>query len=438
MPLPADSLDEAEQTVLACMMRSDRAADEVALVVGPEQFRSGWHASIYRAAAALRAAGLPAEPVAVYERLRLEGAADANTVPALVRMFEDLPSVANAAYYAGIVRERWTLRQLASAGRALAAEADAPSRPAAEVLEAAEASLFALGEASARPVGTLADSVDEALDALDRRIRDGVQGVLSGLDELDLLTTGFQRGEMAVFAARPSVGKTALAAALALHAARSGHGVLFCSLEQPRCQIADRILLATADANPHDYRAGKTRGHDVGRLSDAAASLRGLPVWIDDAPAQTVARVASQARRLVRSSGVRLVVVDYLQLVRPEDARPPRHEQVALVSRRLKALAREAGVAVLALAQLNREVEGRPDGAPRLSDLRDSGSIEADADLVVLLHKPADLPGALALTVAKQRNGPTGQVVVWFDRATMRFRSRDGDGDSDPFARRAA
>ena len=442
MPLPdgfpteAEKLDETEKTVLAGMMRSARAADDVMLVLGAEHFRNGWHADVYRAVAAQRNANLPAEPVAVYERLLREGCADATTVPALVRMFEELPSVANVVYYAHIVREGALFRRLASAGRALSAEAESPSRTASEVLESAEAALFELGEGSTRPIGTLADAIGEAMDALDWRTLHGVQGVLSGLEDLDLLTCGFQRGEMAVFAARPSVGKTALAASLALHAARSGHGVLFCSLEQPRCQIADRILLATAGANPGDYRMGNTHGMDLSRLSDAAGYLRPLPVWIDDAPSQTVGRIASNARRLVRTSGLRLVVVDYLQLVRPEDSRPPRHEQVALVSRRLKALAREVGVAVLALAQLNREVEGRPDGAPRLSDLRDSGSIEADADLVVLLHKPLTNPGALCLNIAKQRNGPTGQVEVWFDRATMRFRSRESD-ESDPFGRAA-
>jgi replicative DNA helicase len=245
--------------------------------------------------------------------------------------------------------------------------------------------------------------------------------VPTGVADLDALTGGLQPGDLVVIAARPGVGKTGLALALVRHAAGLGHPALFCSIEMGRGELAARLLSAHTGVAGQLIRHGAVNASELRRLGDAVGEFAGLPAWIDDSPAQSVLRIAANARRLKRQRGLALVAVDYLQLVEPEERGVPRHEQVAAASRRLKALARELEVPLVALAQLNRESESRTDRRPRLSDLRESGQVEQDADVVVLLSRVEGRPDAILLDVAKQRNGPTGEAVVRFDRERMRF-----------------
>jgi len=248
------------------------------------------------------------------------------------------------------------------------------------------------------------------------------------------LTAGFQNSELIILAARPSVGKTAMALNIVRHViVEEQLPVLFVSLEQTRIELAERLLAAQARVDSHKLRKGHLSGDDIGKLHSAGDVLRNANLFIDDSPAQGMLRIAANARRLKIRSGIRLVVIDYLQLIDPENRRDPRQEQVAQISRRLKHLARELEIPVVALAQVNRTSEDRQDHRPRLADLRESGSIEQDADTCLMLHRPGRFDGSLEdniieVIVAKQRNGPTGEVTLAYLKQYMRFENYAGDG----------
>jgi replicative DNA helicase len=300
-----------------------------------------------------------------------------------------------------------------------------PGADGAEVLREAERAVFALAEVGAAgQVVWLADAVEDTVNYINDRATDGgvgMAGLPTGLPPLDDLTGGLPAGELVVVAARPSIGKTSVALTFAGHSAREGRTVLFTSLEMSRRALATRMLCSESGVDGQLVRTGRLGNEDVERLSEVRTRLLHLPLAVDDCPEQSVLRIAANARRLKRQGKLDLVVVDYLQLVAPGGRQEPRHEQVAEISRRLKALAKELEVPVLALSQLNRECESRPDGRPKLADLRESGQIEADADQVLLLHRPKGHEDQLEVIVAKNRNGPTGEVGVKFDRSLMRF-----------------
>jgi replicative DNA helicase len=237
---------------------------------------------------------------------------------------------------------------------------------------------------------------------------------------------------LVVAAARPSVGKTAWAVGLALNVAEQGVPVLVVSLEQSRWELAERLLCVQSGVDGQRLRLGVATPGELAMVRQAAGQLRSLPIHFDDSPVQGMLQVMATARRLSSKKRIGLIVVDYLQLVAPEDRRAPRQEQVAQISRRLKWLAREVGVPVVALAQLNRGVEDRQDQRPRLSDLRESGAIEQDADTVVLLHRPPDQQGQAEQTidflVAKQRNGPVGEATLLYRRSCLRFENYNPGG----------
>jgi replicative DNA helicase len=237
-----------------------------------------------------------------------------------------------------------------------------------------------------------------------------------------------QDSELTILAARPGVGKTALAAGITRHVAQKEGLPVFCaSLEQSGPELAERLICAQARVDGQRLRRGVIDRDEGIQIHSAAMAIGGLKVFLDDAPSQSMIRIAANARRMALRDGVRLVVVDYLQLVEPEDRRVPRHEQVGAISRRLKQLAREIEAPVLALAQLNRAVESRSDERPRLSDLRESGGIEADADTVLLMHRPSASPGTVEIQVAKQRNGPTGEITLTFERQFTSFADHAAD-----------
>jgi replicative DNA helicase len=258
-----------------------------------------------------------------------------------------------------------------------------------------------------------------------------ITGLTSGLFGLDDLTSGFQPSELIVLAARPSMGKTALACNFALNACKSGQGVLIFSLEQSKLELAERLLCIHAKITGHKLRKGELDEFDQSTLYDAAEELRTFPISIDDRAGQTMSQIAAIARREKRRSNVGLVVVDYLQLVEAEDRNLPREQQISSITRRLKFLSKDLNIPVMALAQLNRGVEQREDKRPRLSDLRESGAIEQDADIVMFLHRPEaydpnDRPGEADLIIAKNRHGPIGTVELVWLREMLRF------GDKSP------
>lgn len=314
-----------------------------------------------------------------------------------------------------------------------------PDAPIAEILAEHESAVGRLASSlhggEALPIG---DCLRDALLTIEARGEaGGLRGCRTGFDDLDALTSGFQPGELIIMAARPSVGKTAVSLCFARNAAQKSGPVLFASLEQNRQEVTERFLSAVARVTGTALRSGSLSREQWDRLISARNRIANWPLWVDDRPGQSVLRIAATARRVKARGGLALVVVDYLQLISPENRREPRQEQVAGISRRLKLTARELGVPVLCLAQLNRQSENRLDKTPKLSDLRESGAIEQDADTVILLHRPdepaegekpapqkpdaIDMGSRLDLIIAKHRNGPTGEVNLLFKKSLMHF-----------------
>ena len=334
--------------------------------------------------------------------------------------------------HAHIVRELSSKRRLTLALEEALEECRDRGTSVAEVLANAEGKIFAVGQAEA--AGTtkpLAEYGDLAMQRLRRR-RDGeVQGVSTGYFEFDGMTDGLPDSGLILLAARPSIGKTAIALNIAEHVAMNASiGVLFVSLEMGGQELAERILVSRARVNGNIVRAGLELGdRDHQRLTASLQELhRSGRFWVDDSPGRTATQIAANARRHRAKHGIGLVVIDYVQLIdaAKDDARKSRQEQVAAISRRLKLLAKELAIPVLALSQLNRMSESREDKKPRMGELRESGALEQDADMVLLLHRPEfynadDKPGEAELIIAKNRNGPTGTVKLSFVKHLARF-----------------
>jgi replicative DNA helicase len=364
---------------------------------------------------------------------------DVGQDPYLADLWESAPTAANAVYYARIVREKAITRHLIHASTEILRDAYDQSQPADELLGSAERRILEIAEKGVTGnTTTLMEAIGEAYTRIDQRTgkaAGSISGVASGFVDLDALTAGFQNSELIILAARPSVGKTAFSLNLVRHViVEEKLPVFFVSLEQAKVELAERLLAAQARVDSHKLRTGHIGSDDIGKLHVAGDTLRhSAKLFIDDTPGQGMLRIAASARRLKIKEGIRLVVIDYLQLIDPENRRDPRQEQVAQISRRLKFLARELQIPVMALAQVNRSSEDRQDHRPRLADLRESGSIEQDADTCLMLHRPGRFDGGqddniIEVIVAKQRNGPTGDVTLAWVKNYMRFENYAGDG----------
>ncbi len=436
LPWQGERHRTAVRSLLGSMLRDAESIGDVLQVAQPCHVLRDPERSVFAACVRLYDRGSGVDMVTVAEELHRAGHAGtsaAELAPLLAEMWDSVPHAAHALHYARIVRDHAILFALHAAALGMVRDAADPPRAADELLDDAERAVFAIAEQGTlgRAV-PLADALHEAAAAYDARaaaVQTGLPSaaVRTGFEALDaLLAGGLADGALTVLAARPSLGKTALGACIAINAARRGDGVLFVSLEQSRLELADRFLAGAASVNSFDIRAG-TLGHvEQGKIMDAHDALRPAKMWIDDSPGQTMLRIGAAARRMKHRSGVRLLVIDYLGLIEGEDRRASRQEQVAGISRRLKALARELGIPVLCLAQLNREVEHRSgDARPKLADLRDSGAVEQDADVVILLYRAADqaaLPEPrVEAIVAKHRNGATGTVRLLFRKSYVRF-----------------
>jgi replicative DNA helicase len=424
----AEVQKHAERTVLGSLLRCNDCIAEVVPLLLAEDFAVYAHQAVFAAVVELWSRSLPVSTVTLADELQRRGRLeDAGGYGALDGLLDLAPTGGDVLYHASLVRDRALLRRLAQAAGEIQRDALNPPARADDVLADAERRVLEVSRLGLTGESVpLAAAVDEAYDALDARRAGGTPGLPSGWLDLDRLTAGWQPGDLVVIAARPSVGKTALGLAAAAHAAVDlGRPVFFASLEQGRRELAERLLCARAGVDSHRLRRGTLSPDEVARVGAAGEVLRAAPLRIDDAPEQHAYRVGANARRMLARGGLALVVVDYLQLLRPDDPKAPRQEQVAGMSRRLKHLARLLRVPVLALAQLNREVEHRQGQRPRLADLRESGGIEADADVVILLHRPkpddASPSSLLELIVAKHRNGPTGTVILIWDKARMKF-----------------
>jgi replicative DNA helicase len=426
--LPPQNLD-AERRVLGSMLRDNSVIPDVLVLVREGDFYADAHRRVFAAVLALYEQGRPADLVTAAELLKQRGhvadlGEDGRGYLYLAGLWEAAPTAANVEYHAAIVRDKALLRGLARVGTEIVGAAYRAAGPADELLQDAERGVLALAEMGVRGTAVpLAEALDAAVARVEaRQDRRQGSGLPTGFAELDGWTGGLQAGELTVLAARPSVGKTSLALALLRNLAlEHGLPLLFVSLEQSREELAERLIAMEGRVDSHRLRCGLLDDEDQLGAGRAVARLRPLPVWVDDSPSQSVLHIAANGRRFKARHGIRAVLIDYLQLIEPDDRRAARHEQVGAVSRRLKHLARGLQIPVVVLAQLNRESEHRKDPTPRLADLRDSGEIEQTADTVLLMHRPDEPGGVVDVIIAKQRNGPTQTVRLTFEPKHYRF-----------------
>ncbi len=427
---------EAEASVLGAMMLDGLCIDIVANILQGDYFHRPAHQAIFQMLLEMRDAGEPIDLVTLREALTRTKQLDAvGGVEYLVELAEGTPGTSNVEYYAGIVRDKALLRQLIRASRDIINEAYDSTDPAAEVIDRAESTVFRISEQKLDDdVSELRTLLAQTFENLQEHEGKAITGLSTGYAQLDEMTAGFQNGEMIILAARPSMGKTALLLNLAEYMSVVDHRpIAFFSLEMSRHQITQRLLASHAQFNLRNMRRTVISPEAWTQLQTAAGALEQAPFFIDDSSMLTPLQLRAKCRRLHADKNIQAVFIDYLQLMSPPGGvgnQTKRHEQIGEMSRSLKALARELNVPVVCAAQLNRGPTDRPTHRPRMSDLRESGSIEQDADVVALLHNEdyyhrgeVDYPqtGVTELIVEKQRNGPTGVVNLIFRPECTRF-----------------
>ncbi len=431
--LPPQNL-EAEQGVLAGLLRDNETLHDVIPLLRAEDFYLDRHQILYQTIRDLYDQNTPVDALILAEELRRRQEFEkVGGDEALLLLLDSIPHAANTRYYAEIVREKAIGRHVIECANDLLREGYSNKLTSDELLQSAERRIFQIAEDSATgETVELQKVIVEAMDRIAKRSeeRHPITGIAAGFFDLDDITCGFQGSQLVILAARPSMGKTALALNICETAAvDQQQGVLFVSLEMGQLELAERLLCARSKVGGEKLRKGQGLGtREMTMLGNAYEELKSAPIFIDDTPARNMVQIAANARRIKRRHGLGLIVVDYIQLIEPDsgESRDSRQEQIAKISRRLKTLARELHVPVIALSQLNRAVENREDRRPRMADLRESGAIEQDADLVLLLHRPeyydaTDQPGVAELIVAKNRNGRTDTVKLTFLKNFMRF-----------------
>lgn len=424
---------EAECAVLGSMILDWRVVGEVIQILsGSEDFYHRKHGALYQVLVDMYDQNQSLDMVQLKHRLEDLGLLEqVGGVPYLVELAESVPSASSAAYYARIVSEKSVLRRLIDATGHILREAYSSSEPVGNLLDQAEQKIFSLADSrvsdEATELKVLLQETYARLEAHDGR---HLTGLDTGYFELNDMTNGLQNGEMIIVAARPSMGKTALALNIAEHIASDQHQpVAVFSLEMSKQQLAQRLLCSRGGVDSQKVRKHNLSADEFGQLALVVGELSEAPLYIDDTPALTLLGLRAKARRLAARHDIKAVIVDYLQLMTSPKSES-RQQEVSTLSRGIKAMARELNVPVVCLSQLNRSSESREGHRPRMSDLRESGSIEQDADVVMLLHREDyyhrgedDYPpnNTAELIVAKQRNGPTGTVKLQFHGATMRF-----------------
>ncbi|MBI4080076.1 replicative DNA helicase [Candidatus Kaiserbacteria bacterium] len=440
---------ETERALLGALMLNQSAMYEVADVVAVDSFYAGKHRTIYDAMLSLHSKGEPIDVVTVSGKLKqrkllqeIGGAAYLSELVAAAA------SPGSARHYAEVVQTKFVLRSLIDAAAKIHELGFEEDRDIATTLDEAQSTVFSVSQTPMlRSFRTIKDELTEAWERLEhlQKHESTLRGIPTGFTQLDNLLAGLQKSDLILLAARPSMGKTALALDIArLSATKHGTSVGIFSLEMSSQQLVDRMLAAQAGVDSWKLRTGRIRSdEEFGRLQAGLGVLSEAPIYIDDKPSSTVLQMRSVARRLKVERDLQLVIIDYLQLITPSYARATDSmvQQVTEISRALKAMARELDVPVLALSQLSRAVEQRR-GRPRLSDLRDSGSLEQDSDVVMFIHRDdkmndnSDRPGVAEILVEKHRNGPTGKIELRFDESRTTFLSIDKSdfGDFTPEA----
>jgi len=439
--LPPHSI-EAEMCLLASMMLDKEMVGQVVQIVDREAFYQADHQIVYDVLVKLYEQNRPTDPVIVREELaKRQLLEEVGGTPYLMQIVNTVPSAAHGAHYASIVREKGMLRQLIAASNDILRDAYGPHEQADIVLDRAEKRIFDIAQKkvgnATSEIGDIAAEVYEMLEDNTRR------GTMTGYLELDDMLNGLQNGEMVIVAARPSMGKTAFAMNIIENIAM-GEGRTPCavfSLEMSRQQLAQRLLCSLTKIDAHKVRRGMMSNEEYIQMAQVVASLSKIPIFVDDSPGLTPLEFRAKARRLKLQHDIGCIMIDYMQLMDnpgPEN----RQQQISEISRAIKAVARELNVPVIALSQLNRASEGRDGHKPRMSDLRESGSIEQDADVVMLLHRedyyrmtePDFQPDNIAeVIIAKQRNGPTGTVKLVFNNKTTRFENLSAHQGNSPF-----
>ncbi|MBS3984926.1 MAG: replicative DNA helicase [Selenomonadales bacterium] len=430
---------EAEQSVLGAIFLDPDAIISLAITLQPAHFYREANRATFQVMLDLYMENVPIDLITVADRLNKAGKLeDCGGLNYLTGLLEATPVVSNAPSYAKIIHEKYLLRQLITAGNEIAASALGGASETTALLDAAEQRIFKLAQQrDSRDFTPLVSILHDVYDQINVNRSPGgaVNGVPSGYKDLDRITHGFQKGDLVILAARPSVGKTALALNMSLNASmRHKVPIAFFSLEMPKEQLAIRMLCAESEVRSEAVRNGTLGEKDWERIATGFRELNNAKIFIDDTPALSVMEMRSKARRLKLNEEIGLIIVDYLQLLRYPQRFENRQQEVAEITRTLKALARELEVPVMALAQLSRASEQRSDRRPNLSDLRESGEIEQAADLVMFLYREdyqkhdlppgaADGSGPIEVILGKHRNGPTGQVPLTFRKDFGRFES---------------
>ena len=428
---------EIEASVLGAMMIEKEAVPKALEMLKPESFYLSTHRLIFEAMLSLFESGEPIDTVTLYEELKKREQLDeAGGAVYLSKLSQNISSAANIEYHSKIILEKQILRGLISSSHEIAQAAYEGTNDAFDILDQAERKIFEITESH----------LTQSYQGMDRAVRDALEyieaihsqttqkfSVPTGFYELDEILGGFQKSDLIIIAARPSMGKTALALTLARNAAVD-HDVpvgIF-SLEMSTMQLIIRLLCAEGKLDAHLVRTGKLPNEEGVKLSKNAHRLIEAPLYVDDSPAQTVLEIRAKARRLKVEKNVGMIIIDYLQLMQGPANSESREREISHISRSLKSLAKELNIPVIALAQLNRAVETRTDKRPQLSDLRESGSIEQDADVVMFLNRPeiykiesfpdgSPTENVAELIIGKQRNGPTGEIRLAFMKKYARF-----------------
>ncbi len=435
-PVPPHNL-EAEESVLGSVMLSADAANLVFERLRAEDFYKPAHQVIFEAMVGLFDGNQPIDAITVADSLRRSGQLERmGGVNSLTTLLDGVPTTANVGYYADIVAETASRRRLLRAGSLVSQYALQTEREIDDVLDAAESEIFRVAEHQVgdglAPVGPMLQATLERIEELGTR-GDEVTGQSTGFRDLDRRLAGLQPANLVVIAARPSMGKTALALNIAENVAGRGGTVAVFTLEMSREEVVQRLLSSMAGVDSHRLRTGQLTPDLWNRVVRETSRLYQMPMYVDDSPGLTVTSIRAKCRRLARKQGLELVVVDYLQLMQGPGSSENRQQEIADISRSLKNLARELRIPVIAVSQLNRALEQRENKRPRLGDLRESGAIEQDADIVMFIYRDeyynpgSEQPGLAEINIAKHRSGAVGTVMMNFAAEFTRFRNYTAD-----------
>ncbi len=428
--LPPQNLD-AEQSVLGAILIDNNALTRALEILDPDDFYKLSHRKIFFAMTELFDKNEPIDLITLTDELKKENELDAvGGIAYLSLMVNMIPTAANVKYHSHIVREKALLRGLLRSANEIASKVYEENFDAEDLVDYAERSIFKISDKRVKAsFVSLKEVIKDSFEMIEHLYdkKETVTGVPSGFRDLDDLTTGFQKGDLIIVGGRPSMGKTAFALNIAQHAGLElKEPVAIFSLEMAREQLAIRMLCAEAMVNSNSIRKGFIKKEDWHKLTSAASNLTGAPIFIDDTSGITVLELRAKARRLKIEHGLSLIIVDYLQLMRGKGSFERREQEISDISRSLKGLAKELSVPVIAVSQLNRSVEQRRPPKPILADLRESGAIEQDADVILFLYRDEIYnreakKGHSEIIIAKQRNGPTGTVDLAFMSTCTRF-----------------